>query len=411
VKQKKSLDSLKQSLGGDLTAEERAYLEKLENELKGKIDYEDPEQVEAEIRRRERERVQREFKPRAPLYGAGGTKPNTMKTPGNQDETDSRKSYQSDPRYKEYYDRLRQAKGTAAPAAAGEEVETLSMDDLEKRGYPGTQRPASKPVPTPSRPAAPQPRADVSTRATTGYSDRPTGRPGAAKAPTPKYGDLSAGAIMRLDDGSIAIYKDAVSGKDYALFYFLEPDGSVAPRGIFLQQYDAIHIGHLPEPLFAEMREQGRWERDAIIFHLERYDYASYVHKVAAHQEGRRPGGARPEREATPQDTRQTPAPERSTSTPATEKDVHWFKEEELAPARDMLERGRMFKINVGGRAWEALYWGKDEMGHVVAHNTNREWALMHLDLDRFKDSMEHGELLEGDRLKEVEDSLVRNHR
>lgn len=397
-KSKNELEKLKESLGGELSAEERAYLEKLESELKGKINYEDQDQVEAEIRRREQERIRKTFKPKTPLFTGSGEKTNNMKTTKSSgNDTEQRQSYQNDPRYREYYERLRQARGQAQTTPAEDEVEAISMDDLEKRGYPAAPaRPASSQRP----PLTPAPTSQVNTNATTGlHARRETPASGVAK---PKYSDVASGAIMRLDDGSVAIYKDAVSGKDYALFYFLEPNGTVAPRGIFLQQYDAKRIGHLPEPLFAEMRDAGRWERDAIIFHLERYDFATHVHKVAAHQEGRKPA---------PGQSSGSPASDPENNDTAADADIGWDEAPAPESPREMLERGRVFKISFGGRAWEAVYWGKDEMGQVVAHDTNREWQLMHLDLDRFKDSMEYGELLSGDRLKEVEASLLRKHR
>lgn len=397
-KPKKDLEKLKENLGENLSPEEQAYLEKLESELKGRIDYDDPEQVEAEIRRRERERIEKSFKPKNPLYGGSSDRANSMKTSKSaKNDTEQRTSYQEDPRYREYYDRLRQSRAGQGTPAGTDDVEAISMDELEKRGYPAAPPRGSS---TP-RPASAPPRM-VNTHATTGlHSARAPLNP----APRPKYSDVAPGSIMRLDDGSIAIYKDAVSGKDYALFYFLEPDGTVAPRGIFLQQYDAIRIGHLPEPLFAEMRNAGRWERDAIIFHLERYDFATYVHKVAAHQEGRTPQKTAPAPRVTSESTETL-----SDITPAAMDEPEAQPEREVEAPREMLERGRLFRISFGGKAWEAVFWGKDEIGQVVAHDTNREWQLMHLDLDRFKDSLELGELLTGDRLREIEQSLLRAH-
>lgn len=372
-----------------MSTEERAYLEKLENSLKNQIDYESPEEVEAEIRRRENARIARDFKPRNQLY-----------TPGRQqhvsrpeDETVQRKSYQQDPRYREYYERLRQNRGGSDNPTApyDDDVEAVSMDDLERSGYeaqlrsrPGAQAPA------PQRPAT---RPGVSpTRESTQGTSRAVATPSA-----PVVKDFVPGSIVRLDDGSVAIYKDAVSGKDYALLYFLEPDTTIAPRGIFLEQYDAQRIGHMPEPLFAEMRDTGRWDRDAVIFHLEKYEYAGFVRHVAAHQEGRTPrAGAR---HATPLRNRELPPEETQQPEPEIE---------QRSEPKNMFERGRVIKINVGGKVWESVYWTKDEMGPIVAHNTHKEWSLMHLDLERFKDSMEFGDLLPGHKILEIERSIAK---
>ena len=56
---------------------------------------------------------------------------------------------------------------------------------------------------------------------------------------------------------------------------------------------------------------------------------------------------------------------------------------------------------------WESVYWTTDEIGPIVAHNTNRDWSLMHLSLARFKDSLEYGELLAPEKLSEIEQSLA----
>ena len=74
-----------------------------------------------------------------------------------------------------------------------------------------------------------------------------------------------------------------------------------------------------------------------------------------------------------------------------------------------MLERGRQLRINVGGRMWESIYWTSDEIGPIVAHNTNREWALMHLDLARFKDAIEYGDVLPEADLRAIAESVARS--
>jgi hypothetical protein len=389
-KKKQQIDELKSALGDELTAEERAYLAKLENALKDQVDYENPEEVEAEIRRREKERIARNYKPRTPLYTeteANDTR--EVKTGTN----DRKSSYQNDPRYKEYYERLRQARGSTNTPYE-EDVQPMTMDDLEKRGYDAAVgKPSSRPAAGPRPAPVPRPVSRPMTQQTTSIQARRA--PATPPQPSGSY-EYASGSILRLDDGSVAIFKDAVSGKDYALLYFLEPDGTVAPRGIFLQQYDAQRIGHLPEPLFAQMRDGGTWDRDAVIFHLEKYEFAQMVRQVAAHQEGR-----------TPAHHARTTAP---SSAPVEEQPQYEAPAVQAEPAkpRDMLERGRVLRINVGGKVWESVYWTKDEMGPIVAHNTHKDWALMHLDLKRFQDSLEYGDLLTGSKLAEIETSLAK---
>jgi len=214
-----------------------------------------------------------------------------------------------------------------------------------------------------------------------------------APASSRRQFDFASGGILRLDDGSVAIFKEEVPDKDYALLYFLQPDTTVVPRGVFLQEYEVQRIGHLPEILMAEVIGTGRWDRDAVIYHLEKFEFAKYVRQVALHQEGRSRSSSR------------TDKPPGDSSV-----DVRQSSVEDTNPpaVKNMLERGRVLRINVGGKIWESVYWTKDEMGQIVAHDTNKEWALMHLDLSRFKDCIEYGDLLTGVRLQEIERSLAK---
>jgi hypothetical protein len=70
--------------------------------------------------------------------------------------------------------------------------------------------------------------------------------------------------------------------------------------------------------------------------------------------------------------------------------------------------RGQCLAIKFGkkGEAWDAIYWGRDQQGTVVAHDTNGHWTLMHLDLSRFRDKVTRGDLLTDDELCAVENDL-----
>ncbi|MBX7245332.1 MAG: hypothetical protein K1X53_07520 [Candidatus Sumerlaeaceae bacterium] len=372
-------------------------------DLENPIDFDDPEAVEAELRRRELEEIARNFNPQRPLYperhkvSQSVKKPLNRKGPANdgQDHS-SRQSYQSDPRYKQFYD---QVKKRPAANDYDAEVQPMSLDELEKAGWDGTPRPwdstqgSAQPQPAPA-PAPPRAR-------TATIRNHP------AQVQPPDVADAyEPGTIFSFDDGSVAIYKDAVSGKDYALFYFLEPHGVLAARGIFLEQYERTKIGKIPVPLLENMRANQRWDYDAIVFHLDSYELAQHVrrlgspHAVTHTAHTRRAAPAT----ASPTIAPQQPAP----IAPEVETQPEVSPEPPAAAPREMLERGRVLKINVGGRIWESVYWTKDEIGPIVAHDTNKEWALMHLDLTRFKDALEYGDLLEPHDLGEIERSLAR---
>jgi hypothetical protein len=318
--------------------------------------------------------------------------------PNDRPETDNdrRGSYQTDPRYREYYERLRrenEKRKAENLRAYDEEVQPVTLDELNDQGWDGSinrveNRPGS---------ATPLPRSDSSSDHPQSAPLRPPSsgggtihvpRTSASGAGSVSVQDLKPGAILNFDDGSLAIFKDAVSGKDYALFYFLEPNFGLSPRGIFLEQYEYRCIGQMPLHLFEDMKASNRWNRDCVVFHLYDWEFVQLVPQsgaVVSSQVGR------PATE---------PGVTRSVASPTRVPDTH-----DLRKATP--ERGQVLKINVAGRVWEAVYWAKDEMGHVVAHSTNKKWALMHLDLTRFSDSMELGELKSPSEIDEIQRHIM----
>ena len=392
----------------ELSPEERAYLEKLEQKLKSDVNFEDPASVDAELRRRERERLEKTYRPYAPLYpgsdqpssGAGAPRPaNGQSRSATSSDSRPSRSFQNDPRYREYFERLKRETSSSRPTSKyDEEVKPTSLEELDRQGWSSRPR-SSAGLSGMTRPFTPAP-----------VTPPPTARAQATPPPPGDFNpiDLQPGVLMCFDDGSVAAYKDAVSGKDYALFYFLERDGTLAPRGIFLEQYGKQKIGQLPLSLFNQMIERKRWERDAVIFHLDQYHYASLIPVSQGESPTGRP--ATGFRSTTSTGGIHTPVPRERR--PSTQSDVHdsWTGRSysSSGPRRDaLLERGRVLRINVGGRIWESVYWTEDEIGPIVAHNTNKVWALMHLDLNRFKDSLEYGDVLSYEELSEIEHSLA----
>ena len=266
----------------------------------------------------------------------------------------------------------------------------------------------------PSNPNSPSPRDDPRYRSfyqgrdqrasASANASQPTAAPQAQGAST----DVEPGAIVQFDDNSIAIFKDAVSGKDYALFYFLEPDMTLAPRGIFLEQYGMTVIGTLPTEAMAEMTTARQWDRDQIIFHLTKFEYAQAIRQLLLGNAGHGPSGAAgaPPQPKIPPHQPSPVRPDQPAPTAAAPPQQGNFQ---TGDAADMLERGRQLRINVGGRMWESIYWTSDEIGPIVAHNTNREWALMHLDLARFKDAIEYGDVLLEADLRAIAESVARS--
>ncbi len=178
------------------------------------------------------------------------------------------------------------------------------------------------------------------------------------------------GTIIRLEDGSIGVYKGPIPGKEYHLIYHLCPDGTIQPEGIYLYGYLSEPLGRVTLEVLGEMQQTMHWERDRIIYHLSSYEKARLIPLLS---------------------------PSKKVAMPT-----------EPLRKRNSLERGRRLRVKIGHRLWEAVYWGSDELGQIVAHNTNKIWTLMHLNLGRFGDSLETGDLLSPNEIKEINNSLSR---
>lgn len=176
------------------------------------------------------------------------------------------------------------------------------------------------------------------------------------------------GAIIKLEDGSIGIYKGPIPGKDYHLLYHLRPDGAVRPEGIYLYAYRCETLGKVTDEVLDDIQRSMRWDRDSIVYHLTSREKARLVPLLSSRV----------------------------------------IKPEVSEPVRnrESLERGRKLKVRIGSRFWDAVYWGSDELGQIVAHDTNENWSLMHLNIKRFGDSLEYGPLCTPEEIREINESL-----
>jgi len=176
------------------------------------------------------------------------------------------------------------------------------------------------------------------------------------------------GTIILLEDGCIGIYKGPIPGKEYHLIYHLRPDGTVTPEGIYLYAYRSESLGCVISEVMEEIQRSMRWERDRIMEQLGSQEKARLIPML---------------------------------SSKIIKKDMS-----EPQRKRNSLERGRLLKVKIGDKIWEAVYWGSDELGQIVVHNTNRVWTLMHLNLGRFGDALQYGDILSQDQIKNINRSL-----
>ncbi|MCC5878036.1 MAG: hypothetical protein JJU11_17600 [Candidatus Sumerlaeia bacterium] len=198
-------------------------------------------------------------------------------------------------------------------------------------------------------------------------------------------GRFIPGTILVFEDGSMGIYRSFNADKDYDIVYQLQKNGTAKPHGMPLYAYEVEPVGRVSQACIEQVVKTGEWERDMIVFHLLKY--RDRVHIPVIDED----------------------APEENDTVNSSDNvsriSVSKLPPEQLAPDapevhdppkedKPALVRGRRVSINFGGnQAWEAIYWGKDELGHVVVHNTHDKWSLMHLDLDRFKDTMVFGSM------------------
>lgn len=194
---------------------------------------------------------------------------------------------------------------------------------------------------------------------------------------------FKSGDILILEDGSIAIYKQKITGKEYDLVYILNTEnGKAAPKGIYVSGYESEKIGSLPDEIFSKLQKTMVWNRDAIIYHLDKFIYCSRI----------------PQIKYQPVDTGEVTQVEEA---PVTQK---------LKPSeskKELLQKGRKLLLMFGDKEWESYYWGTDELGTIVVHSTTGEWTAMHLDLKRFGDSIKYGELLPPNEIKRINDLIL----
>lgn len=208
-------------------------------------------------------------------------------------------------------------------------------------------------------------------------------------------GRFIPGTILVFEDGSMGIYRSFNSDKDYDIVYQLQSTGMAKPHGMPLYAYEVEPVGRVSQACLEQLVKTGRWERDMIVFHLLKYRDRVHIPTIAE-----------------PTSSDETPV---GSSDNVSRLSVQKLTPEQLAPDapevqeppkedKPALVRGRRISINFGGnQAWEAIYWGKDELGHVVVHNTHDKWSLMHLDLDRFKDTLVFGSMASSEDIARME--------
>ena len=180
-----------------------------------------------------------------------------------------------------------------------------------------------------------------------------------------------AGTLVVWNGSHLGVYKKHLEEKGYDLLYVVEHEGQLQPKGICLFAYQPRRVGLLSEGIFQWMERTMRWERDALVYHFDDPEVAREVPVL-----------------------NDRPSVGRADVAPAAAG---------KAAVGETLVRGRTFTVSVGKHQWHGVYWGRDTIGTIVAHDTNRTWTLMHLDLDRFGAGLKLCDVLPTDKIREIE--------
>ena len=189
-----------------------------------------------------------------------------------------------------------------------------------------------------------------------------------------KTTEFERGDIFYLEDKTIVVFNIDVPDKEYDFVYVLHPSGKIIPQGICLYAYERMKIGHIPESYLERFDNSIYWDRDLILYHLDELGFSYLLPRPG-------PSIEKPKKDSVERSKKQG----------------------------KKLTRGKIITIEIGKNKWEAVYWGKDSLGTVLAHNTNGKWSLMHLDLERFKGNVKYGKMTPQDKMDEIEKQIAIN--
>jgi hypothetical protein len=206
------------------------------------------------------------------------------------------------------------------------------------------------------------------------------------------------GAILCFSTGEIAIFDRDMPSKNYQIVYMLNGDGTLSPKGIYLQGHEYDEIGALPPAQMNIIESSLSWNRDVIVYHLSRFE-DTYLIPNPSVSSALPPAAISEASEASNDDA---PSPEIRMNKVSVEKRLDQAQPS-ARPRPNGFVRGQRFKISFGAaKEWDAVYWGRDQQGTVIAHKTSGNWTLMHLDLKRFKDAIAKLDVMSTSEVEEL---------
>lgn len=181
---------------------------------------------------------------------------------------------------------------------------------------------------------------------------------------------FAPGTIVRLNDDSLGIIKEEIPDREYDLVYMLTLEGKVEPRGVCLFAMGIERLGRLPQEELSKIEKRMAWSRDHLIYYLDHVKLADGI-------------------------------PQPSPGNKPLSNDHQRFDDGKS------MQRGRCLSVRFGDKKWEAVFWGEDSTGSIVAHCQQNQWELLHMDLKRFGSSLQTGKLIQGRELREIEESVI----
>ncbi len=256
-------------------------------------------------------------------------------------------------------------------------------------------------VVVPPRAGIPQPGALPTQRS--GLAPQPSAA-SSANAPT---GALPPdGSILHLATGQVIVIDRDVPDSGYQMVLLLNADGSVSAEKMNLRLGCQFRkIGRLSADDVVNVHVAHKWHRSHIVFNLDRFEDARLIPEAGAPEtqelvepelrdaEWPAPGSAPQEKIQLPKDEKRAEAARQGQT-------------------KTGLKRGQRLTITFGpNRSWDAVYWGGDGTGTLVAHQTHGDWALTRLDLSRFaEENVVLGILMTDREIWELEEFIKRTY-
>jgi len=231
--------------------------------------------------------------------------------------------------------------------------------------------------------------------------------------PPPESDRFASGTILVLNDEELVVYRRGVAGQPVDMVYSLLSDGNAKIEALNLAEYQVSELGCLSSDALKTLQANMTWNRALVAPHCADPADADRIPEPAVPAPSTRipqmrntppPASTPPPRDSRP--------PHRSNGTSGNHSPEGQLTRNEGASSvprsaldaegKIRIRRGQRIVLKFGNKAWEAVYWGRDQTGPVVAHSTHKHWQLMHLDLNRFRDCVVPDEEPDQDLVDEI---------